>query len=179
MQRTRHLWLLSCLVTLLLVSCSSSPPSNKKQAVTPVATASVLVSVPGGPACQPMSPVIVPRGNETPAGVGLPQVEGKAPGGQLWALIFNGWPMQVGQQNKIVWRMTGSGNLGLVASGPGGRVVHPTDVIEHDGSNWLRPGDEWGSSFTFPASGCWDIHATRDTLVGDIWVTVVVPYDPE
>jgi hypothetical protein len=106
-------------------------------------------------------------------------VEGKAPGGQLWALIFNGWPMHTGKQNKIVWRITGSGNFGLISYGPNGRVVHPTDVIYHDSSSWNRPGDEWGSLFTFPTAGCWDIHATRDKLVGDVWVIVTIPYRTE
>ena len=173
MQCARHFWLIVCLLIVLLAGCSSAAPLVKKPTALPASPTSAPANTPGGPGCQPASPAIVPRGNETSAGVGLPQVEGKAPGGQLWALIFNGWPMQTGNQNKIVWRMTGSGNLELVAYGPDGRMVHPADVTLHEGSSWQRPGDEWGSVFVFPSAGCWNIHATRENLAGDVWVMVV------
>lgn len=75
-------------------------------------------------------------------------------------------------KNKIVWRMTGSGDFQIIAHGPAGQVLQPTDFTPHLGSSWQRPGDEWGSAFTFPASGCWDVHATRDNLVGDVWFVI-------
>jgi len=49
--------------------------------------------------------------------------------------------------------------------------VELTGVIVH-GSTWQRPGDEWGSSFRFDAPGCWQIHATRSDVNGDLWLLV-------
>jgi hypothetical protein len=36
----------------------------------------------------------------------------------------------------------------------------------------MMPEDEWGSSFIFPVAGCWDIHASRGNLSGDILLMV-------
>ncbi|HKF38789.1 MAG TPA: hypothetical protein VKB35_17980 [Ktedonobacteraceae bacterium] len=74
---------------------------------------------------------------------------------------------------KIVWRMTGSGSFTVVALGPQGMNVPPSQgPIAHLGSNWNRPGDEWGTVFYFPVAGCWDLHATRGTSSGDVWLVV-------
>lgn len=178
MRRNKGFLLTGCLLLmLLLVACAGGPKSVSAGSLTTsarvIATPSVGTAVPGGSGCHPASPVIQPPANATPvAGVALPQVQGHAPGGELWALIFNGWPMQAHMKNKIVWRMTGSGDFRLVAHGPAGQVLQPTDFIFHEGSNWQRPGEEWGSTFTFPASGCWDVHASRGNLVGDVWFVI-------
>ncbi len=173
MKRIQSFWLTgSLLLVLLLTACSTSSASSTTNTHHPVTTTSSPTQVPGGPVCHPASPVFLPQNGASMAGLAMPQVQGKAPGGELWALIFNGWPMRALQKNKIVWRMTGEGQLHLVAYGPGGRVVQPTDFIPHGGSNWQRPGDEWGSTFTFPVPGCWDVHATRDNIAGDVWFPV-------
>ena len=94
-------------------------------------------------------------------------------GGELWALPFFALPPKAGTSLKIVWRMTGQGTLRLSAIGPAGQIVGPDFGPEgHGGSNWSRPGDEWGSGFTFPVSGCWDLRAVRPSLAGDVYLLV-------
>jgi hypothetical protein len=79
----------------------------------------------------------------------------------------------LGKQTKIVWRLGGSGGLDLVAIAPDGTQVEPDWLEAHTGSStWTRPGDEWGSGFTFTQTGCWDIHATRGAASGDVWLVV-------
>jgi hypothetical protein len=71
---------------------------------------------------------------------------------------------------KIVWRMTGSGPLRLVAHGPGAIVRRPAWQERHSGSTWNRPGAEWGAGIVFPKQGCWRIHASRGSNSGDVWL---------
>ena len=83
-------------------------------------------------------------------------------------------PPLANSEVKIVWRMTGSGTFNIVAISPSGMKVPPSQgPSEHLGSNWNRPGDEWGTVFIFPVAGCWDLHATRDNAFGDVWLKVV------
>ncbi|HLI89542.1 MAG TPA: hypothetical protein VKV37_12695 [Ktedonobacteraceae bacterium] len=159
-------WLAVCLLLMaLLAACSpanpSSPPATHK---APTAAATRQATL-GGPGCHPPSPV-------DRSSIGIPELQGTAPGGQLWALLFNAVPFPVNKEVKIVWRMTGSGDLHLVALGPNGQRVAPKDLIYHGTSNWTRPGLEWGSIFVFPAPGCWDVHATMDHISGDVWFMV-------
>jgi hypothetical protein len=165
MKRVQSFWLaIGLLLALLFTACSTSTVSSTTN-THPVMTAGSSTRMPGGPDCHPASPV-------STTSFSMPQVQGKVSGGELWALIFNGWPMQARRENKIVWRMTGKGELHLVAYGPGGRTIQPTDLVPHSGSNWRQPGNEWGSFFTFPVPGCWDVHATRDNISGDVWFLV-------
>jgi hypothetical protein len=159
-------WPIVCLlVVILLAACSPANPSPPPAAhKTPTATATRQVAL-GGPGCHPPSPM--DRWNNS-----MPELQGTAPGGQLWALLFAELPFPVNQEVKIVWRMTGSGNLHLVALGPHGQRVAPKDLTYHLNSDWTRPGLEWGSVFVFPAAGCWDVHATMDNLSGDVWFLV-------
>jgi hypothetical protein len=101
--------------------------------------------------------------------------------GTLWALLEGGrfgdphgavLDGVVGKDTKIVWRMTGQGDLALSAIGPNATTVAPTWVKAHDASNWKRPGDEWGSGFTFTQAGCWRLHAERADSSGDLWLVV-------
>ena len=52
----------------------------------------------------------------------FPQVEGTGHGATLWGLLMfpHALPARVGDQEKIVWRMTGTGLLTLQAIGPDG-----------------------------------------------------------
>src|SRR5260370_7882 len=86
------------------------------------------------------------------------------------AWIWAGVRVHSGQEVKVVWRMTGAGELQLGAVGPAGRRISPDWIQAHEGSNWQRPGQEWGSGFTFPVAGCWDLHATRGASSGDVWL---------
>ena len=38
--------------------------------------------------------------------------------------------------------------------------------------NWERAGEEWGSTFTFSQTGCWQLHAERGADAGDVWLLV-------
>jgi hypothetical protein len=80
----------------------------------------------------------------------------------------------VGDEEKIVWRMTGTGPLTLEAIGPGGIRRRPIwGPNFHEGSSWNKPGDEWGAGYVFSAPGCWDLHAARGSATGDVWIQVV------
>ena len=89
---------------------------------------------------------------------------------EVWALIFNTWPLPPGEpvrvpvdeEVKIVWRATGDGDVSFDAVGPNGETLTPVwgpDV--HGGSSWDRPGDEWGTGWTFPETGCWSLRLHR------------------
>lgn len=102
---------------------------------------------------------------------GLFEVQGTSSGSELWALIFQSpqSPLRVMDRIKIVWRMTGSGDLSLVAFHEDGASVEPHEgPSKHEGSTWNRPGSEWGSGFEFSEPGCWRIIATRGSEKGYI-----------
>jgi hypothetical protein len=121
----------------------------------------------GRNACQPPSPVHA--GDGVPAAA---EVEGTSSTAELWALLFTS-PIQAGVEVKIVWHMTGTGALGVATVGPKGISARMTaGPQEHGGSNWDRPGDEWGTAFVFQVAGCWDVHADRGGTAGDVWLVV-------
>jgi hypothetical protein len=156
----------------LLTACSTSsstpsPPATHKPtpALSPAITGP---TAPGLKNCHPASPI-------DNSSVG-PEVQGTATNAELWGLIESttGIPPLAKSEVKIVWRMTGSGDFTIVALGPHGMNVSPSQgPAEHLGSNWNRPGDEWGTVFTFPVAGCWDLHTTRNNAFGDVWLHIV------
>ncbi|MEU8262478.1 hypothetical protein AB0C02_17830 [Micromonospora sp. NPDC048999] len=106
-----------------------------------------------------------------------PDLEGTGDGAELWALPFakEQEPVLVaGKELKVVWRMTGSGDFAISATGPDGKAVKPVWVEPHGngGSNWNRPGDEWGTGWVFPTAGCWTINATRTSGTGSLVLRV-------
>ncbi len=142
---------------LLLVSavtaCTSGAPSTQP-GERATATASAESPARAGQAlgasgCHPASPVTLWQSF-------LPQVEGTGHGATLWGLLMfpHALPARVGDQEKIVWRMTGTGMLTLQAIDPDGRhhqLAWGPDA--HLSSNWDKPGDEWGagpSAVTLP-----------------------------
>ena len=173
-------WLYLAFLLALLPACSSgsqasSPPTLvvQKTSATPSPTPSPSPTItgpttPGLKNCQPASPI-------DNSAVG-PEVQGTATNAELWALIqsTSGIPPVAKTEVKIVWRMTGYYQFSIVALGPSGTRVSPSQGPDpHGGSNWNRPGDEWGTIFTFPVAGCWDLHTTRGDASGDIWLKVV------
>ncbi len=164
-------WFICCpLILILFAACStnastSSTVSKGASPVPPAATAAAVAPLDASD-CQPPSPL-----HAAPP-QGLPEAQGTASGVQLWALFFTEMPVHSRQEIKIVWRMTGAGNVQLGAVGPAGRRISPDWIQAHEGSNWQRPGQEWGSGFTFPVAGCWDLHATRGASSGDVWLVV-------
>jgi hypothetical protein len=140
--------------------------STGASALTGTAGAAVAAGG-GGAACRAPSPVSV-------SNIGGRQLRGTGHGAELWALLFFSPPARVGQEQKIVWRMTGHGPFKLAALGPGHRTLAPAwGPVLHGGSNWDKPGQEWGSAFVFPVPGCWDVHARRTGATGDVRLTVV------
>lgn len=99
---------------------------------------------------------------------------------EAWALIFNSWPLPrgtparipVGVEAKIVWRVTGQGDAVFDAVGPEGDMLSPDwGPAPHLGSNWARPGDEWGTGWIFPEPGCWTFRVRR---AGEVVATLAV-----
>jgi hypothetical protein len=87
---------------------------------------------------------------------------------EVWALFFyplpRGKPISLpsGEELKIVWRATGDGKITIDAEGPNGiRLASLFGPEPHGGSNWDRPGEEWGTGWLFPEPGCWTFHIQR------------------
>ena len=125
----------------------------------------------GQPGCAPPSPANGITG----------EARGAATTGDLWAWGFNPNLAEsrelvlrgvVGTKFKIVWRMLGSGGATFTAIAPDESRMAPAELQLHGGSNWNRPGDEWGSIFVFTQPGCWQIHVQRADNAGDLWLLV-------
>ena len=94
------------------------------------------------------------------------------PRGQVNGLVFGSLPPHVGSELKIVWRVTGDGDLVVSAERPDGSAgVLAFGPVAHASSNFSRPGDEWGTGFFFDMPGCWQLDVRR----GDVHARVAVP----
>lgn len=101
---------------------------------------------------------------------------------EAWALFFNTFPMRPhgepieipgNTEIKIVWRVTGDGDLTIEAVGPDDTTIEPDWGPEiHGGSNWVRPGDEWGTGWTFPEVGCWTFQVRRGESIASLSVDI-------
>ena len=157
------------LTASMLTACFSTP--------TQLIMKHAPTSLPTSTATQPVSySCQLQRTPVRNSALSIPEVQGVASHSELWALIMSstGVPPKAKSSVKIVWRMTGRGAFSLVALNAQGKYLlpdHGPDV--HGGSNWNRPGDEWGSIFTFATPGCWDLHASRDGVSGDLWLNIV------
>jgi hypothetical protein len=82
-------------------------------------------------------------------------VRGTGHGATLWGLLMfpHPLPARVGDQEKIVWRMTGLvPTITLLAIGPDGsphRLLWGPEF--HAGSNFDKPGDEWARATYLPS----------------------------
>jgi hypothetical protein len=150
-------------------SRSTSPgPSESSETDTQPITQATSASTPAATECRPPSPA-----RRLKEGSSLFEVRGRAERTQLWALVFGSLPIRTDREVKIVWRMTGTGPLDLIAEHEDGTRVRPVwGPQEHAGSTWERPGEEWGSGFVFPEAGCWRIRATRESTERSVWFTV-------
>ena len=150
-------------IPILIVLTACAPTPGRLEATpaqsTPLATQ---------PACQPSQ--------TQPTTVGSPEVQGTMKSaGEMWALLFFD-KAQAHQEVKIVWRITGSGKqFDAQAQLEDGTIIHPIWVTYHGGSNWDRPGDEWGTGFNFPAPGCWTLTVARGETIGEIRLEVMAP----
>lgn len=167
----RSLWAgLPLLLIALLAGCSSGPASPPVPTARPaIATPRLTGGPPGAAGCRPASPLTTTRW-------GFPEVEGTGHGVSLWGLLMFVHPglARVGDQEKMVWRMTGSGLLRLAVIGPAGtRGRLAWGPAPHEGSNWDKPGQEWGAGYVFTRPGCWDLRAVRGRATADVWLRVV------
>lgn len=122
----------------------------------------------GAAGCRPPSPTTPWLQAGQQAGI---EVRGTGRGAELWALPFAPLPLPVGEEVKIVWRMTGRGPVAITAThrdGTPARYIFGPQ--EHDWSNWNRPGEEWGTGFVFPKAGCWGFHLARTSGSGEVWL---------
>ena len=130
--------------------------------------------------CAPASPR-----NTKVAGTGPFEVFGTAAGAQFWALLFlppgTTWASEteaeleglVGKEMKIVFRLTSGIPTNFFAVMPGASRVNPNWKSRmHTGSNWARPGSEWGAGFVFPRTGCWRIHAGSPPVQADLTLLI-------
>jgi hypothetical protein len=158
MKRTSSALILGAALSVsMLTSCTSSPE--------PAPTESVEFGELGRQGCDPPSPIV---GQEV-QGTGAASVTafGEFQGVDA-ARLIEGTPI------KLVVRITGSGDLSVDMTAPDG-TAHGLDwgPEEHTGSNYDRPGDEWGTGFSFDAPGCWALNLRRDS--GDhatIWLYI-------
>lgn len=167
------------LAVVVLVACTSD--------------ASTLITSEGGLATTPAVPIVIatmPQADtappsaetcdsSTPIGGGnntIPEVQGIATDATVYGLLFlnHSPPIRDGEEVKIVWRMTGKGDLSVTSQAPSKRAGVLTFGPEaHAGSTYQRPGDEWGTGFLFDEPGCWHIHLKRSVIgVGDVWFEV-------
>ena len=158
---------LCCLLIFLVAACSTSQPASSSSSPSTKRLTQTTTSAPtetaklGGPNCHPPSSI-----NATG------EIQGTAQGVELWALLAG--RLQAKEQIKIVWRITGNGtDFHVVALGPQGiRAPLIFGPEQHRGSNWNRPGAEWGTGFSLPVAGCYDFHVTSGTASGDVWLIV-------
>ena len=103
------------------------------------------------------------------------EIRGVSSDAQLWGLALGPGhvPPRVGDELKIVWRMTGIGPLHVTFTAPTGRAQPLLFGPEaHSASSYHRPGDEWGTGFRFTTHGCWHIHFARNDTSADVWLNV-------
>lgn len=112
---------------------------------------------------------------DTAPGVGGPEVIGSGSGARLWGLIMARHFPPVASKAivKIVWRMTGTGKLKHV-----GYTFHGENIplawgpTLHGGSNYTRPGIEWGAGYRFTKPGCYRLIARRARGTAAVWLRI-------
>ena len=151
------------LAMLTLVGLAACGPASEGPGAKPAPTAETKQS-----ACQPSK--------IQPTASGFSEVRATMnSSGEIWALLFFDTARTLTDE-KIVWRISGSGQLDFRAENGNGIVIHPVWGPDfHESSNWNRPGEEWGTGFNFPERGCWTITVTHGATVGEIRLSVLAP----
>ena len=140
------------------------------------------LSVPSETTSEAASDIVCQPANTEGGGIGSEARAESGDGMEVWALIFNTWNLPIGdpvqipamREVKIVWRITSDGDVSIDAVGSDGITIVPDwGPVAHLGSNWNRPGDEWGTGWTFPEAGCWTFRIRRGddlaTLGADVF----------
>jgi hypothetical protein len=146
---------------------TTSPILRPTATATPNALANVVL---GGEACFPPSPRIPTSAGSIGVLVGTP-----APGSTVHLFVSASPVLTAAQDWKLIVRMTGLGDLHVVATHDDGTSVTPTQLESHTGSSSLDAlgGSEWGVFLTFPKSGCWKLDAQRGSDHAAVWVLVL------
>jgi hypothetical protein len=158
------------LCVLLLAGCTgmTGGRAGRSTPTTSSTAAARTREALGRPGCRPASPI--------DRRAGFTEVRGTSHAIQMWGLIMVAGPVQplhVKEDVKIVWRITGSGPLHLATVGPDGRRHRLQWGPElHGGSNYNRPGDEWGAGYRFDRPGCWTLRATRGSSSASVWLKI-------
>ncbi|MBY8870613.1 hypothetical protein K7640_02005 [Micromonospora sp. PLK6-60] len=162
--RCRRLAAFALVGAATLAGCRAAP-AEPASSGTPAGDRPAVVAG-GGAGC--------PATARLPEPGGSLERQGSGDGATLWALFFPRTPvLSPGTEVKVAWRMTGSGDLAISATGPDGTTVAPAWGPEsHGASSWQRPGQEWGTGWSFPTAGCWTITARRGDVSGALVVRV-------
>lgn len=166
---------MAILLTGSLLGCTiSTPEPSPTPEPTPIPATLTPEPLPTATtaACEP-SPI-------QNSDIGFPEIQATLnsanSAGEVWALLFFNQAIAE-QELKIVWKVAGAeGDLTVEARGEDGTVLSPIWGPEmHEGSNWDRPGAEWGTGFNFPSPGCWTLTATRGAVAGAMGLEVLPP----
>ena len=170
----RRVW--SALAVGAAVACASCTGTTSDRSAATTARSSPSVTTAATPAPVPPTSGDGRACDQTPIDTSaLPEVQGVGHDATIYGLVFltHPEPVRVGDELKIVWRMTGQGDLSVSYFAPDGRPGVLTFGPEaHGGSTYQRPGDEWGTGFSFDAAGCWRIHLARSVGSGDVWIAI-------
>ena len=111
-------------VALLSLPTGCSTAGQRSTQPSPASTsAATSTTATAAPRCHPASPITLWWSF-------LPMAQGTGHGATLWGLLMfpHPLPARVGDQEKIVWRMTGTGPLTLTAIDPAGMNHQPAWV---------------------------------------------------
>ncbi|MGE5251758.1 MAG: hypothetical protein ACM3QS_16265 [Bacteroidota bacterium] len=140
-----------------------------------LALALVLGACRAAPATPEPTPVCIPSATALDETSGYREIEFPASQGTLWALLFaRDGVFRTGSRARILWKMTdGRGDIRLLAIHESGLSVAPVygPISRATRSQWAHAGQEWGSEFIFPISGCWRILVARWLIETDLPVT--------
>ena len=126
----------------------------------------------GAAGSSPTAPLAVPT-QSLPSVPGQ-EVRASSTTMQAWALLYEPSPWKPGQEVKVVWRATGTGDFRVVAIGPQSQEVPPVSgPTKHFGSNWERPGEEWGTFFRLNEPGRWQLRVQRGSSTATLPLEVV------
>lgn len=143
----------------LLAGCTPAPPTP----IDPPNKFGVL----GAEGCDPISPIVDAEVQ------GTPTTPGESAYGEFQGV--SPLPLRADSEGvKLVVRVTGSGDLGVLLSDPTG-VERPLawGPQAHTASNYERPGDEWGLGFAFDQPGCWQLALNRGSeSIASFWLDV-------
>lgn len=106
----------------------------------------------------------------------LPQVEGTGRDATPWGLLMfpHPLPARVGDQEKIVWRMTGTGMLTLARSArTASTTVWPGVRTLTRAATGIGREMSGARAMSFTTPGCWDLRAIRGDAIADAWIQVV------